>query len=712
MSFFLVYMTKYALSAFTLGYFWNIMCFDIIALAPLVFIGVISYIKENKCRLYVVTLGLAVFSNFYMGFFLCVFSALLFIGYSFIYNINIRDFFKKALKFGGFSLLALGLSAILILPVIGAIQQSFSSVNNINTFPAYAIWNENFFDIIGNFIAFTEPTSVNGLPNLYSGIISIILLALFLKSDKISINEKVVWLIILIFMVISTSFNMLNYILHGFSYTRGLPSRFSFLISFSLVFMAYKAYVLTKHVKLLDVLFMLSSGLFIIIMAIFGSQEIKPIIFSFILMLIYLGLITFKIKRKSIIIALIIIAELSVSAYIGVNIVGYSTRSTYPPKNNEIQYLLSKRDNIDFYRTELTERQTANSSSLYSYRGISIFSSLVNTHVSNFMGDIGLRDWEGDNSFNYNETSPLINAFLSMKYLINLDGNPADAGTRWEQVSSIDRALLLENKYVLPFGFMTNSNLQYFYVNRVNPIQSQNDLFRLSTGINKNLFTIIDIVNIDLLNYTISYTDIDRYDFILNDDSETGTISFQFKLPRIGCLYIFAETDLSDRLRLYMDDKYIRDVAVEKGNLFHAGSFDEDTIVSISLDASVERGYINIIAVVIDNNLFTQGFDILSSQPLILEIFTDTFIKGHILAETDGLLYTSLPHAGLWRAYINGERAEIITIGGAMAGLMLDKGLYEIEFVFHNQLLNLGIGISFISLLVLFFLCVSFSKKK
>jgi hypothetical protein len=29
----------------------------------------------------------------------------------------------------------------------------------------------------------------------------------------------------------------------------------------------------------------------------------------------------------------------------------------------------------------------------------------------------------------------------------------------------------------------------------------------------------------------------------------------------------------------------------------------------------------------------------------------------------DGLLYTSIPHAGLWKAYVDGAEVEIISIG-------------------------------------------------
>ena len=66
----------YALCAWALGYQWNIMWLDTFALLPLVALGTISVLKERKFVLYVFTLFLSVFSNYYIGFFTCIFVAL------------------------------------------------------------------------------------------------------------------------------------------------------------------------------------------------------------------------------------------------------------------------------------------------------------------------------------------------------------------------------------------------------------------------------------------------------------------------------------------------------------------------------------------------------------------------------------------------------------------------------------------------------------
>jgi uncharacterized membrane protein YfhO len=69
----------YALCAWALGYQWNIMWLDTFALLPLVALGTISLLRDKKFVLYTLSLFISVFSNYYVGFFTCIFVLLLFV---------------------------------------------------------------------------------------------------------------------------------------------------------------------------------------------------------------------------------------------------------------------------------------------------------------------------------------------------------------------------------------------------------------------------------------------------------------------------------------------------------------------------------------------------------------------------------------------------------------------------------------------------------
>ena len=73
-----VFGTLYGLCAWALGFQWNIMWLDTFALLPLVALGTVYLLRDKKFVLYTLSLFLAVFDNYYIGFFVCIFVFLLF----------------------------------------------------------------------------------------------------------------------------------------------------------------------------------------------------------------------------------------------------------------------------------------------------------------------------------------------------------------------------------------------------------------------------------------------------------------------------------------------------------------------------------------------------------------------------------------------------------------------------------------------------------
>ena len=61
----------YALCSWAIGYQWNIMWLDTFALLPLVVLGTVRLLQEKKFVLYTVSLFFAIFTNYYIGFFIC-----------------------------------------------------------------------------------------------------------------------------------------------------------------------------------------------------------------------------------------------------------------------------------------------------------------------------------------------------------------------------------------------------------------------------------------------------------------------------------------------------------------------------------------------------------------------------------------------------------------------------------------------------------------
>ena len=69
----------YAFMAYNINFQINIMWIDGIILLPLVMLGIDKLINENKYKLYIITLFITIFSNYYIGYMICIFSVLYFI---------------------------------------------------------------------------------------------------------------------------------------------------------------------------------------------------------------------------------------------------------------------------------------------------------------------------------------------------------------------------------------------------------------------------------------------------------------------------------------------------------------------------------------------------------------------------------------------------------------------------------------------------------
>ena len=91
------------------------MWLDVVYMAPLVFMGIEKLIK-GKPLMYLITLSLSIFFNFYIAYMLCLFCVIYFLYELFlIYKVNEFKYYKKILfTFILYSLLAVLLNAFLM----------------------------------------------------------------------------------------------------------------------------------------------------------------------------------------------------------------------------------------------------------------------------------------------------------------------------------------------------------------------------------------------------------------------------------------------------------------------------------------------------------------------------------------------------------------------------------------------------------------------
>ncbi len=695
-----MFAVMYALCSYMMGYYWNVIWIDTVALLPLVMLGLVALVREGKYRTYVIALALALFTNYYIALFICIFTVFAFFILCIFQGFDLRTFGKRFAQIAGCSLCGAGLSAWLLIPTYQALQLT-NSANN--SFPDKIKFYESWLDIISNMLAFNDPTSKSGLPNLYCGLLPVLLLGVFLFAKEIRLREKLAAVFMLVFLILSCNINFLNFIWHGFHFTNMLPYRFSFLFSFVLLVAAYRAYqvLLKEKFDISYWIMLLITGIIFCTAAYYARpEESKQYIWaSAILGAVYIAVFLlreFASKRVvEYIIAAVLMFEMATNAINGVDTVGTSDRKSYPSKGSDIAVLVDQAQNSAneyFYRTELTTWYTLNDPCLYYYDGVSQFSSMANKSVTTFMRMMSIPAGEGGNRYFYVNTSPVTNMMLGIRYILSKDGYNADANMT--EIGQSGAVKMYENEYYLPIGYMMESAVKdYVFDESMNAFEIQNALFRQMTGIEGDLFTPIDITNVGHKGLNVTRNDYGSYQYTVAEDAEEGNtyLKYNFTTPHEGMFYAFTHikqttaansTSNADYLDVYQADTKLhsyntsRQPYITPVGYFTAG---EKITLRANIEEDIVRGSAKVYFYELNKDVLDQGYAALADETLQVTSFADASFTGDITVNEDGYLYLSMPYEKGWSAKVDGKSVEVERLFGAICGIPLTAGTHSIK---------------------------------
>lgn len=241
----------YAFMAYITSFYWNIMWLDSIYLFPIVALGIERLVDDGRYKTYLISLACCIIVNFYIAFLVCVFATLYFLVRLFS-KYSIREEGKlildRIVKFAILSLLAGGLTMFLAIPTAIALGRTQTSDS---TFPSFEIY-QNMYQIITNHFSGAKPVVLarnEDLPNIYSGVLTMVLLPTYFFNKEIKIKERIYFAILIVFMLLCSVFKQLDYIIHGAHFPANLPHRYTFIYSFMILMLAYKSLVYAKGIN-------------------------------------------------------------------------------------------------------------------------------------------------------------------------------------------------------------------------------------------------------------------------------------------------------------------------------------------------------------------------------------------------------------------------------------------------------------------------------
>lgn len=735
----------YAFSGYFIAYYWNIMWIDAMYILPFIVLGIERIIDKGKSGLYLVSLVYCIFSNYYIGFMVCIFSCVYFL-YCYVCKFDeikikngklqsettfekIKNLFilNSAVKFAAASLCAALVLVFMLVPLMYILSSSSATKG---TFPTEFKLYFNIFDFLANHIASLEPTIRSSgdtvLPNIYCGTLTVLLIPLYVLSDKISSKEKIASTVLLIFMFLSFNINYLNFIWHGFHFPNDLPYRQSFMYSFILVVLAFKA---IKNIEFSDRKSIIASGAgliaFIVLVQEITSKNVNDtsvyltIVFV-LLFTVILGLLQSK-KNQAFALSVMVACSVTAEAVAAStdHYVANQTKSSFSIDYDDfksIQNTVRSGDDALFYREETTKSRARMDPCWFGYNGISVFSSMAYEKVANMQKYLGLYG-NKINSYTYNPQTPVYNSFFSLKYVYDKNNYIGENGC-YTKVAENNTFSAYRNNYFLNVAFPVSKEIENFDASAgKNPVEVQEQLFEAATGINGIFNRIYDYEILYSNLMTVSDFEKETESFRLSklDSAEKAAATMLFPSPVNGNVYIYVYSRNVENVVVYspviqntmtVSDGYILDLGEHKTG--------DEISVEIPLKDDVSYAQIDFCAFTIDEDKFTDGFEKLKEGQIEYEKFDETYINGSYTAEENEVIFTSIPYDKGWNVYIDGKKIStdnIIKISDALLGVKTEAGTHTIEFKFEIPYYTQCIIFSAIFTIILLLIYILKSKR-
>lgn len=740
----------YALSAYAVCQQSNTMWIDALVWLPLLALGIEQLILNKKYKLYTFALSFILISNYYIGYMICIFAVLYFFYTYFSRSceqINPQKeklhFARAGARFGLFSILSAAISAFMLVAAyysLGFGKSTFSEPN----------WELSAkFDVLDMLTKFLpgayDTFEPSGLPFVYCGLLSLILLPVYFTAKKISAREKIASAALLGVFLVSFLFDPLDLIWHGFSMPNWLNGRYSFIFCFVLLVLAFKG---LGNLRSAGEKFILGICAFIVLFVATAQKfELESYInsdkklltfgciwFSILFTVIILALLCLKIRIRSqkagrcvsAVLAAVVCLEVfcnGIICFIKIDDdVAFTRYSSYQNFLDDLRPTVEQLKEYDpgFYRTEKTHHRQRNDNFALALRGISNSTSTLNSEAIQLIYNLGYTGRA--HLTQYRGGTPMGDSLLGIKYVIDKkDSTRFD--NLYEKVEEIDdpKYNVYKNPYALSLAYGVSDEIKTFEINDseayANVFERYNALLPAMTGSDSELsvFERISGLNTDSGNCKeIKLATTLRYSA---PEKSEGYFTFTYTAPYSGNYYFYPDWagNLDSTDVKIGDGEKISFLERDTDHILSLGYFAEGSEIKLTFYISKDQSI----------NFYTQhGFlwyfnegvyessmqELMNlSQLAINNESTDDHIFGTMTTVNDvQSVLTTIPYDQGWKIYVDGEQVESYKSLDALLSFdIATAGDHNIELKYMPDIYKTGIIISISGIVAFIALCAA-----
>ena len=691
----------YGMSGYLAAYSWNVMWLDCVWLFPLIMLGLERLFKENKPFLYCITLALSIMSNYYISIMICMFIVLYSVALIFLIpshekvsklgkdgqvrsRIRFTNYFRKFGMIVIYSLLAGGIAAVTLLPEIYALKLT-ASANS--TFPSKVTVYFTIFEALTRHLMDVDVhLKLAHWPNIYCGVGIFIAVPLYIMNKNTNYKEKFVNLILCGFRVISFCVNVLSYIWHGMHYPNSLPARQSFIYIFLMLSMAYQGLLGLKDRTSKQIVGSAAFGIgFVVLTEILNKNTDEfnwtSYYFSALFIAVY-ALLCYMYRKRKVFIPLIIAVALTLTTFeaaINTSATSITTidRNTYMDYDKGAKELVSAAkavDGVQFARFEKNELRTKNDGAWLDYPSLSTFSSMSYHGLTDFYRTMGMES--STNAYSSTGMTPVTSALFDVKYV--LSNAPISTGSIYKEFGNKDGIYLYENPYALPLMYVLPSDIEDEWSHNGGPIKAQNSFIKKTTGIS-DVFVEVPMTT--------------------EGSTQTATIA-------VPGLYYAYSTGSAKEIKVTSGDYTKTHKNLDRKYIMPVPNCEAGTTVTFATADSTNSISVHLYR--LDEALYKEAMNKLKTQSIVMEEFSDTYLRGTLTAAEDGLVFTSVANDPGWTVMVDGKTvtAHGFSDDDGFLCFNIGAGTHTIEMSYEPQGLRLGLMVSGGSVLLLLLLAL------
>ena len=740
----------YALCGYGVVYQHNTMWIDCMYLLPIIALGTERLISKRKYLLFTLSLALAIFSNFYIGFMMCIFCFIYFFYAYFCVSENDcgekAHFIKSLFRMGVFSAIAVGLAACIILPTLYSLSFGKSTFSD----PTFELeLRFDFLDYISRiFLNAYDTVRPDGLPIIYCGTLTMLLLPLFFISKKVPLKQKIGSGVLILIFSFSFMIDAVDKVWHGFQAPNWLNYRYSFMLVFILIIMAAKAFSDIRHTPASHIcgsvagwiltLFICQKTVSFYEEKIVMDRDIFCFAASLVFIVIFasaLALFGSKNYRKAAtnVLLILVCVEMIVS---GVTSICYldddvvcSTRSSYLDNvgryEDSADYILES--DTDFYRFDKTKHSLINTPMTLGIRGFTNSTSTLNRETIDFLRYLGLSSKSHWSKY-YGATAPF-DSFLGVKYVI-VDGE-YDVPNGYENYYEGMYTTVYKNPLALPVAYAVNSSLKevtlaypkdYEKLLKEGEIEEIVAYYTPAERMNVMLGSMLGMVEVPKMFKSIKNVEQSEanlnYSFVAEHElykpitaGSDVSLYYTFSAEKDGIIYLYLPTDYPREANLYVNGKECGTaLANETNRMISLGYFTKGEEVNVTVKLNDDKIYIRAdqpLFWYVDTLVYEAGMTDLAENAFVTKEWSDTCFEGTItLTKERSTVFTSIPYDKNWRVWVDGEEVKTYKMLEALVAFDAEPGKHDVVIKYVPKELYSGIATSAVSAIALICICV------